>query len=168
MRSPITWMTALLALAPVYVMADESALQPALQPLAAFIGTRHCSGTFLKSGKAITATETFSAELSGYWLVMHHADDPPFSFDALETWGYDTQRKIFVAHMYDNFSSAREYATPGWDADKLTWTNVDTSARKRDRFVFEHAADGGYRYTYETSTDGNSWTGVDSLVCKAT
>jgi len=165
MNSRITWIAGLLTLVPACALADASALRPALQPLAVFIGTRHCSGMFLKSGKSITAGESFSAELSGYWLVMHHADDPPFSFDALETWGYDAQRKIFVAHVYDNFSGTREYTSPGWDGGKLTWTNVDTGAGKRDRFVFEQQANGGYRYTYETSTDGNTWTGVDSLSC---
>lgn len=168
MRTHIAWMTALLMAAPACALADDSALQPALQPLARFLGTRHCSGTFLKSGKAISASESFSVELSGYWLMMRHADDAPNSFDALETWGYDDQRKLFVAHVYDNFSGNREYTSPGWDGTKLTWTNVAAANGKRDRFVFEQQANSAYRYTYELSSDDTNWTGVDSLVCTTT
>lgn len=168
MRKTHAWMTALLMAAPICALADDTALQPALQPLAAFLGTRHCSGTFLKSGKAIGATETFSAELSGYWLVMNHTDDAPNSFDAMETWGYDTDKKLFVAHVYDNFSGTREYTSPGWDGTKLVWTNVAAANGKRDRFVFEQEAKGAYRYTYELSNDDNNWTGVDSLLCSTT
>lgn len=139
-------------------------LQPALLPLAGFIGSRRCRGSFLKSGKAISSTETVSSELSGYWLVLRHADDPPFPFNALEMWGYDPKGKHFTAFMYDNFGGMREFNSPGWGGDSFTWTNVDTSVGKRDRFVFAKQP-GGYRFTYEVSTDGSSWTGVDSLLC---
>lgn len=140
------------------------ALQPALAPLAGFLGTRHCAGSFLKSGKAISATETVSADLAGFRLTLRHDDEPPFSFHALEVWGYDDQANRYTAHIYDNFGGSREFTAPGWEGERLTLTNVDTSAPKRDRFVFDKVP-GGYRYTYEVSGDGASWTGVDSLTC---
>ncbi len=142
-------------------------LQPGLQPLAGFIGSRHCSGSFLKSGKAISATETVAGDLSGRWLTLRHDDEPPFSFHALELWGYDSKAARYTAHVFDNFGGGREFTSPGWEGDHLTWTNVDTGAPKRDRFVFERQPDAGYRYTYEVSTDGSTWTGVDSLTCTA-
>ena len=140
-------------------------LQPTLLPLAGFIGSRRCAGSFLKSGKAISSTETVSPELSGYWLVLRHTDEPPFSFDALEMWGYDPKSKHFIAYMYDNFGGAREFDSQGWQGDSFTWTNVNTSTPKWDRFVFERQAGGGYRFTYEVNTDGSHWTGVDSMLC---
>lgn len=143
------------------------ALQPALAPLAGFIGSRHCAGSFLKSGKAISSTEIVSADLSGYWLTLRHADEPPFTFQALEQWGYDPKAGRFVAYIYDNFGGVRQFASPGWEGDRFTWTNVETSAPKRDRFVFEKQPNGAYRFTYEVSSDGNTWTGVDSLTCSA-
>lgn len=140
-------------------------LQPALLPLAGFIGERHCAGSFLKSGKAITSVESFSVDLSGYWLVMRHADEPPFPFDAVEMWGYDAKAQHFVAYIYDNFGGMRQYASPGWDGDRFVLTNVDTSNPKRDRFVFEKQPNSAYQFTYETSSDGITWTGADSLTC---
>lgn len=144
---------------------SDPILQPALQPLVGFIGSRRCSGSFLKSGKAISSTETVSPELSGYWLMLRHADDPPFNFDALELWGYDSKGKHFTAYMYDNFGGVREFDSPGWQGDSFTWTNVDPTTVKQDRFVFEKQAAGGYRFTYEVTADGSNWTGVDSLLC---
>lgn len=142
----------------------QPALQTSLEPLAGFIGSRQCAGSFLKSGKAINATETVSADLSGYRLTLRHDDAPPFSFHALELWGYDAKAGRFTARVYDNFGGDREFTSPGWEGGRFTWSNVDTSAAKRDRFVFEKEP-GGYRYTYEVSTDGATWTGVDSLLC---
>jgi len=140
-------------------------LQPALAPLAGFIGSRSCKGSFLKSGKSISSVETIHPDLSGHWLSLRHDDDPPFSFHAFEMWGYDAKDQRFIAHMYDNLGGAREFDSPGWQGDSFTWTNVDTTTAKRDRFVFEKQPDGGYRFTYEVSADGSSWTGVDSLLC---
>jgi hypothetical protein len=145
----------------------RATLRPALAPLAGFIGSRRCAGTFLKSGKAITSSETVAAELSGYWLTLRHTDTPPFPFQALELWGYDDKAGHFVAYIYDNFGGVREFASPGWDGDSFTWTDVDTSMPKRDRFVFERQPAGGYRFTYEVSGDGVTWTGVDRLTCAA-
>lgn len=142
-------------------------LQPNLQPLAGFIGSRSCKGSFIKSGKAITSTETVRPDLSGHWLTLRHDDEPPFSFHALELWGYDATAGRFVAYMYDSGGGMREFTSPGWEGDSFTWTNVDTSAPKRDRFVFDRGPQGAYRFTYEVSADGNTWSGVDSLTCKA-
>jgi len=140
-------------------------LQPALAPLAGFLGSRHCSGSFLKSGKAISSTESFSADLSGHWLVMRHADEAPFAFDALELWGYDAQKKLFVAHLFDSSGGVREFTSPGWDGDRFVWTNLDTSTPRWDRFVFERQAGSAYRFTYAVTADGKTWTDVDSLSC---
>jgi len=149
------------------VQPQAATLQAGLQPLAGFIGSRHCAGTFLKSGKAITSTETVTADLSGYWLTLRHADTPPFPFQALELWGYDSKAGHFVAYIYDNFGGVREFASPGWEGDSFTWTNVDTSMPKRDRFVFLRQPKGAYTFTYEVTSGGDAWTGVDSLSCTA-
>ncbi|HEU5399045.1 MAG TPA: hypothetical protein VFV77_07170 [Gammaproteobacteria bacterium] len=141
------------------------ALQPALAPLAGFLGTRHCSGSFLKNGKAIGSTESFSADLSGHWLVMRHADEPPLTFDALELWGCNAQKKVFIARIFDNFGGAREFGSSGWDGDRFVWTNLDTNTPKQDHFVFERQPDAGYSFTYAVTADGKIWTDVDSLVC---
>jgi len=140
-------------------------LQAALEPLAGFIGTRHCAGSFLKSGTAISSTETVSPDLSGHWLMLRHDDEPPFAFHALEMWGYDGTAGHFTAYMYDSGGGVRKFVSPGWEGARFTWTDVDTSAPKRDHFVFEKQPQGAYRFTYEVSTDGVSWTGVDSLTC---
>lgn len=142
------------------------ALKADLQPMTYFIGSRHCSGTFLKSGKAISSIETISVELSGGWVVLRHDDDPPNRFQALESWGYDTKTGRFVAYLYDNSGGVREFASPGWEGDSFTWTNVDTSTPKWDRFVFEKRPDRAYQFTYEVTADGNTWIGIDSLICK--
>lgn len=158
-----------LILAMAAAQADTSpALQPALVPLAGFLGNRHCSGSFLKSGKAIGSTESFSADLTGHWLVMRHMDEAPFTFDALELWGYDAQKKLFVAHLFDSSGGAREFISPGWDGDRFVWTNLDMSTPKWDRFVFERRAGSIYRFTYAVTADGRTWTDVDSLVCAPT
>ena len=146
---------------------QQPTLQPALAPLAGFIGSRHCAGTFLKSGKAISSTETVSADLSGYWLTLRHADELPFTVQAREQWGYDAKAGRFVAYIYDNFGGVRQFASPGWEGDRFTWTDVDTSMPKRDRFVFEKRPNGAYQFTYEVNSDGNTCTGVDSLTCSA-
>lgn len=155
-----------LTLATAAAQADTPpTLQPALAPLAGFLGSRHCSGSFLKSGKVISSTETFTAELTGHALMMRHTDEAPFTFDALEVWGYDAQKKLFVAHLFDSSGGAREFSSPGWDGDRWVWTNVDRSAPKWDRFVFERQPDSAYRFTYGVTADGKTWTEVDSLVC---
>jgi hypothetical protein len=99
--------------------------------------------------------------------VLRHEDNPPFGFDALEMWGYDPQMKRFIAYMYDNSGGVRQYASAGWQGDSFVWANVETTAARRDRFVFERRPDSAYQFTYETSTDGVAWTGVDSLLCKS-
>lgn len=106
--------------------------------LSGFLGTRHCSGSFLKNGKAIGSTESFSADLSGHWLVMRHADEPPFAFDAPELWSYNAQKKVFIACIFDNLGGAREFSSPGWDGD---------------RFVFERQPDAAYPFTYAVTAD---------------
>lgn len=103
-----------LTLATAAAQADTPvSLQPALKPLAGFLGSRHNSGSFLKSGKAIRSNETLTAKHSGHQLMLRHADQAPFSFDALERWGYDAQKKLFVAHLFDSFGCAREFSSPG-------------------------------------------------------
>lgn len=148
--------------------AIQAPLQPALQFLAYLIGERSCAGSFLKSGKAITSSETISPELSGHWLVLRHADKPPFRFDAVEMWGYDPQKQHFIAYIYDSSGGVRQYDSPGWDGDRLIWTDVVSSDGKRDRFVFEKRPDSAYQFSYEVSTDDVSWTVGDSLLCKPT
>lgn len=147
--------------------ADPAALKPAIQPLAFFVGRWICEGKFVKSGKAISAMETFRPELDGNWLVMRHDDQAPFTWHSLEVWGYDAKTALFNYYNFDNFANARHYTSAGWSGDKLVWTWSTVAASSYvDRFVYERHGDAEYQVSYFSSKDGGPWTEGDTSICR--
>lgn len=144
----------------------SSPLASAMQSLAFFEGHWQCAGKFVKSGKPISSTETFTTDLDGHWLAMRHDDQPPYPFHALELWGYDKDAKRFNGYFFDNFSGIRHFTSPGWEGNHLAWTDTASVHGTTDRFVFERNDIGNYQVTYAVSRNGKDWTAGDAFSCK--
>ncbi len=144
----------------------ELALAAELQPLAFFERRWNCAGRFVQSGKPISSTETFAPDLEGHWLSMRHDDQPPFSFHALELWGFDKTAGQFSAYIFDNFSGIRRFTSPGWADNRLVWTDTASVGGATDRFLFERKDSAQYQVTYAVSRDGKTWADVDTLQCQ--
>lgn len=146
--------------------APTRGLAPSLQPLAFFKGHRQCAGKFVQSGKPISSTEIFTADLDGGWLAMRHEDNRPFNFHALELWGYDKQSRQFNGYFFDNFAGVRHFASPGWEGNRFTWTNTASTNGTTDRFVFGRNDAASYQVSYAVSRNGKDWTVGDMLSCR--
>ena len=141
-------------------------LASGLQPLDFFEGRWNCTGKFVKSGKAINSNEMFTADLDGHWLAMRPDDQPPYTFHALELWGYEKDAKQFNGYFFDNFSGIRHFTSPGWADNRLVWTDTASTNGITDRFVFERKDATVYEVTYAMRRDGRTWTVGDTLMCQ--
>ena len=121
--------------------APATALAQTLQPLSFFKGQWDCAGKFVQSGKPIRSGEVFTADLAGHWLAMRH--------------GY----------VFDNGSGIRRFTSPGWQGDRLVWTDAESTHGATDRFVFERDGPDHYRVTYAVRRGGGDWKAGDTLSC---
>ena len=107
-----------------------------------------------KLSKADVSAHIGTGGGDGHWLTMHHDDQPPYHFQALELWGYDRGSKQFTAYAFDNFSGIRHFTSPGWQDDRITWTDTAPARGVTDRFVFQRKDRRSYRVTYAVTRDG--------------
>lgn len=141
------------------------ALQRGPDAFSFFLGRWDCAGHFVKSGKPISSTEVFTADVAGHWLRMEHDDRPPHSFHALEIWGYNKKTNEYSNYVFDNYSPARKYLSAGWKGQVLTWRKTGDGAYM-DRFIFVRGGTDEYRVTYAARSNGKKWSTIDVLQCK--
>ena len=141
--------------------ADAPSPMQAMQPL---LGSWHCAGVFPASGKRISSSIRFDAELGGAGVLKHHDDIAPNTYRAVEAWTYDAKGKQFNAAIVDNFGGARRFGSTGWDGDTLTWTSAP-EVQPAQKFVYVRAADGTLRVDWQVLRNGGFAVG-DTLTCK--
>ncbi|KRF00558.1 hypothetical protein ASG87_12770 [Frateuria sp. Soil773] len=152
----------LLALSLAPLMPARAATD-ALAPLAWFVGSWQCAGRFA-DGRPIRSTETFTRELDGHWLRMHHADLPPNRYAADEWWGYDRAAGHFTVTVFDAMGGLRHYTSSGWQGDALTLENTATGGYV-DRFVFHRQDASHYHFAYAHKDASGAWKTGDELTC---
>ncbi len=145
-----------------------SGLQPQLQPLAFFVGEWNCEGEFIASKKQIAAHIAVATDMEGSLITFRWSDKEPNRFHALELWGFDKSANHFTNFIHDNFGGVREFSSPGWDNDTLTWTGdlLATPSATTQRFVIERKSAKEFVITWETRKAETDWTGGDRLTCK--
>ena len=145
--------------------ATPEKLQAQLSQFAGWLGNWHCEGKFIRSGKPISSTISFSSALEGRWIEMHQDDLPPNRFHAIEFWGYDDKAAKFTAKLFDNFNqTARAFEAKPTSNGVLTWNrDVTGGAISAEQFLFE-SADRKLKITYQVMKDG-SWAVGDVLTC---
>lgn len=132
-------------------------------PLTFFVGDWSCVGRFA-DGNTIASRETFAPSLDGRWLEMHHVDDPPHRYKAIEMWRYDAAAKRLRVYVFDNSGGKREYTSTGWYRNRLELQNVATRGYV-DRFTFQRRGDRQYRVIYAHRTENRRWKIGDTLDC---
>ncbi|RAP57996.1 hypothetical protein [Oleiagrimonas sp. MCCC 1A03011] len=120
---------------------------------------------FPSSGKHIASTMRFAFDLNGSVLVKHHADRPPASYRAIETWGYDQGRKRYSATVMDNFGGARRMWSDGWKGNVLRWM-VDTGKQPAQQFVYVRVSKDVYRVDWKIDRSGHGLEVGDTLTCR--
>jgi len=80
---------------------------------------------------------------------------------------FDKTANRFVAVIADNFGGMRMFSSPGWEADRLTWTSEVQSSKGKEtqHFLFEKKSPHVYVVTYEVSRVEGQWKAVDTLTC---
>jgi hypothetical protein len=148
--------------------AALSALKPAMQPLAFFLGEWNCEGEFIASKKPIAAHISTVPDLDGSLIAFRWTDREPSPFHALELFGYDKTANHFTNFIHDNFGGVRLFNSPGWEADTLTWTGnlLATSAPPSERFVIERKSAKEFVITWETRKPQADWAAGDRLTCR--
>jgi len=145
-----------------------AALKPEMQSLAYFIGEWNCEGEFIASKKPIAAHISTAPDLDGSWIAFRWTDREPSPFHALELFGFDKTAHHFTNFIHDNFGGVRLFNSPGWEADRLTWTGdaLATLATPSERFVIERKSSKEFLITWETRKRQAEWTAGDRLTCR--
>jgi hypothetical protein len=148
--------------------AAPSALKPAMEPLAFFIGEWNCLGEFIVSMKPVAAHISAAPDLDRSWISFRWTDREPSTFHALELFGFDKTARHFTNFIHDNFGGVRLFNSPGWEGDTLTWTGNElvTSAPPSERFVIERKSAKEFVITWETRKPQADWAAGDRLTCR--
>jgi hypothetical protein len=148
----------------------ENQVKPALSSLAFFLGDWECSGKFDSSGKSIDASQHFTSELDGSWILFRHDDKPPFNYHSLAEWGWDSAAKNFVMIAQDSTGGVRVFRSNGWDSlfasRRLQWEGdtLGSASAPSQQFTFERLDDRHYRVSYSVRKSAD-WSRVDSSTC---
>lgn len=150
------------------VVATLAVAPDPLSSMAYFVGSWQCDGVFPRTGATISSTISFEADAKLGALIKHHDDTPPNAYHALEIWVYSANDHHYNAAIADNFGGVRQFTSPGWDGDRLTWTDDSnvTPAMKSQRFVYERQSPSQFKLDWQTSRDGTTYLVGDTLTCK--
>src|SRR5437016_7895665 len=126
-------------------------------------GNWTCSGTFPRTGRAITTDVHLESTLQDRWLLLRQDDRPPNQFHALTFWGWSDKQQRFTARLLDSGGGDRLFTSPGWDANILTWSQESAEPAAAQRFVFVRKGE-TFGYHFDLLRDG-AWATVDTLDC---
>jgi hypothetical protein len=130
-----------------------------------FTGTWTCNGSF-SNGKPIGATIRFEQDLNGMAIVVHHDDSPATGmYHSIEIWGYQKSASNFSSSMYDAYSGARSFSSPGWNGDALTWTS-SPPVTPEQQFVYTKRDAHTFVVDWKVNRAGTFVVG-DTLTCSA-
>ena len=126
------------------------------------VGKWSCSGRFLHSGKNIQSQLLFEDALEGKWLVMHHDDVPPFTYQAMYEWGCDGKGGKYVMAVQDSSGTLRVFSSKGWEGAELVWeTNGQTPSQ---RFTYLKTGPRRIQISYAVDHEGK-WDTIDVINC---
>ena len=100
-----------------------------MDQLGKFVGEGTCTGNLLAMGKSLghATNGRYHGEktLDGHWVVIRYDEDKtdanPKPFHVQQYFGYDAEKKVFVAVAFDNMSPGYSPATSsGWKGDTFT------------------------------------------------
>lgn len=134
------------------------------EELAYFVGSWHCAGQFVQTGKPIEADLRGELAIEDRWLVLHHDDRPPGAYHALGAWFRD--RTGWTASIADSAGGVRRFRSDGWHGNELIWERSDAAATS-DRFVYRRLDDASFEVGYDTRA-ADAWRRVDLLTCHRT
>lgn len=127
-------------------MSSTTAATSAHQPLAAFVGAWTTRGEVKlvgPSGRAapFQASDTYEWLPGGHFLLHRFAAQmPDGEVSGIEVIGYDTSRKIYTMHSYDNQGNAGVMQA---NVDGDQWTFTGNNVRFRGGFSEEGSVFGG-------------------------
>ena len=127
-------------------MTDTVAANAALAPLAAFVGPWSTHGALKllgPSGRGAPFQATDSYEwLPGGFFLLHRftAQMPDGLVEGIEVIGYDTSRKHFTMHSYDNQGNVGVMQA---SVDGDQWTYTGNNVRFRGQFSEDGRVFGG-------------------------
>jgi hypothetical protein len=128
-------------------------------------GEWHCGGTFA-NGKALSSNLHFDWDAAAAVMVKRHDDVQVPGYHAVELWAA-TKAGGLQDTIADPFGGVREFTSPGWSGDVLTWTGVVTTPYF-ERFVYTRLDPATLRVDWDVSKDGAAYKNGDTLTCKKT
>jgi hypothetical protein len=128
-------------------------------------GAWSCEGAFA-NGRAIAADVAFSTELAGQWLMYHHADRAPGTYQAAAMLGPTTSDTALApAELHDAAGGYRRFRlTIVGDSELVMLRDTTESHARLERFRFARRAEGTLWIGWEVGVNGR-WLLGDSLRC---
>ena len=156
--------------------AEDSKSPSPKDELAKFVGDGVCTGDMMAMGKSpgYATTGKYHGEktLDGQWVVIHYDEDKtdvnPKPFHVQQYFGYDPEKKMFVAVAFDNMSPGYSPATSsGWKGDTFTleYTASIDGKTVSLRDVFTHTA-AENSHTGMMRNQKGEWVKTDKETCK--
>jgi hypothetical protein len=158
--------------------AQTAGAPPPLDQLDAFVGDGICGGNTIAMGKtpahATTARYHGEKTLDGHWAVIHYDEDQtaanPKPFHIQQYFGYDADKKRFVAVAFDNSGASYSAGTSsGWKDGTFTLDNTATMDGKTISFrdVFTKSGSSMSSHTGLTKDKNGNWVKTDQETCKS-
>jgi hypothetical protein len=147
------------------VPAPPPSASVAMAPVAAYFkGKWTCGGAF-SNGKPISATVRFESDVAEAAVVVHHDDTPALGFyHSIEVWGFDKSTGAYVAALYDAYGGVRDFTSPGWAGDAITWSTQPSVATPQ-QFVYTKKDASTFAVDWKVLRSGAYVVG-DTLTCK--
>ena len=128
-------------------------------------GDWHCEGAFA-SGKTLSSNLHFDWNAAAGVMVKRHDDVQSPGYHAVELWAA-TKTGVLQDVIADPFGGVREFTSPGWSGNALTWAGVATTPYF-ERFVYTRLDPATLRVDWDVSKDGTVYKNGDTLTCKKT
>jgi hypothetical protein len=157
--------------------AEDSKAPSPMDELGKLVGEGTCTGEWLGMGNSPghVTTGKYHGEkiLDGQWVVIHYDEDKtdanPKPFHVQQYFGFDPEKKMFVAVAFDNMGPGYTPATSsGWKGDTMTLEYTATVEGKTLalRDVFTHNSAGNIHTGMMRDKKG-AWVKTDQETCKS-
>ena len=138
---------------------------PEQQRLKYFVGTWKSEGEMKASdfGPAGKFTSTDESRMLGDFFIVTNSkgNGSMGPMDEVATLGYDPKLKAYIYSSYNSLGM-HDQATGHVSGKVWTWTNEEDMGGKKvkGKFTITEVSATSYTYSFDTSTDGKTWTNV--------
>lgn len=96
--------------------------------------------------------------VDGFFLINDYAEerDGEVVFRGHGVYGWDAKRERYTMHWFDSMGVPPHETLGTWEGNTLTFENQSPMGHSRYTYVIE--GDDSYRFTIDSSKDGESWT----------